>query len=314
MTKIFLHLTISLTMFFSMLQAQETQFVVNEVQGIMSQGNNTGLEVHIPEVAVKDVESALAKWGKSNKAKVIVSKKSPEIFVDNALLPSVSDNTVDIYATVSPAKEGVLLRTYVDLGGIFVSSAEHPKAFAAMELLLINFAKDQLIALADQNVKDEEKHLSKLESELKSLQRDKTNYEKDIRNHTDNIYKREQEIVKNEQDQKVKEQQIVIQQDIVMTARQKSTAMGANDPATKKMLDGQVKTEEKNLKSFENQLKSLRNSLSAAVKDIDKSKSTISQREMDLIKNAEDQKTKEQQIELQKKILEMVRQKRADIK
>jgi hypothetical protein len=314
MKKILLHLTFSLTLTFSMLQAQETRFVVNEVQGIMSQGNNTGLEVHIPEVAVKDVESALAKWGKSTKAKVITDKKSPEIFIDNAVLPSVSDNSVDIYATVSPAKEGVLVRTYVDLGGIFLSSAEHPKAFAAMELLLANFAKDQLISLADQHIKDEEKHLANLESELKSLQRDKSNYEKDIRNHTDNIYKREQEIVRNEQDQKVKEQQIAIQQDIVMTARQKATAMGANDPATKKMLDGQIKTEEKNLKSFENQLKSLRNSLSAAVKDIDKSKTTISQREMDLIKNAEDQTTKEQQIELQKKILEMVRQKRADIR
>jgi hypothetical protein len=313
MKKILFTIATGLLLSLPLAQAQESRFVVNEVQGSMSQGNQTGLEVHIPQVEQKAVAAALAKWGKSNKAKVIQDKKSPEIFIDNALLPSVSDNTVDIYATLSPAKEGLLLRTYVDLGGIFLSSAEHPQAFSAMELILINFAKEQMIALADQHVKDEEKHLSKLESELKTLQKDKSNYEKDIRNHTDNIYKREQEIIKNEQDQKIKEQQITIQQDIVMTARQKATALGASDPTTKKMLDGQVKTEEKNLKSFESQLKSLRNSLSSAAKDIEKSKSTIRQREMDLIKNEEDQKTKEQQIELQKKILEVVRQKRADI-
>ena len=54
--------------------------------------------------------------------------------------------------------------------------------------------------------------------------------------------------------------------------------------------------------------------MSAAVKDIEKSRNTIAQREQDIIKNQEDQKTKEQQIELQQKILEMVRQKRAEIR
>lgn len=300
---------------FAFAQEASSRFVVNEVRGVMSQGEQIALEIVIPEVELKEVNAGLEKWAKSAKAKVIKAKNSSEIFIDNANLPSVSDNTVDIYAITSTATSGgVTLRTYIDLGGIFLSSAEHPQAFAAMEQILISFSRDQLILLADKNVKTEEKHLSDLESEMKSLIKNKASYEKDIRSNNDNIYKKEQEITKNEADQKIKEQQISLQQEIVIAARQKSIAMGASDPATKKMLENQVKTEEKSLKTLEGQLKSLRSDLSSAIKDIEKSKSTIAQREMDIKKNGDDQATKEQQIELQKKILDAVRQRRADIR
>jgi hypothetical protein len=296
--------------------AQEPLLVVNEIKGVMSQGQQIGQEMIIPEVDAKLVESAISKWAKGYKAKLISPKKGAiEYMVDNATIPTVSENTVDIYAIVTPqAGGGVLFRTFVDLGGSFLTSAEHPQAFAAFEQELIRFGKEQMIVFADNNVKVEEKHLSQLESELKSLQKDKSNYERDIRNHTDNIAKREQEIIKNEADQKVKEQQINIQQGIVQEVRLKRSSMGTVDEATRKLLEKQVKTEEKNLKTFENQMKSLRSNLAAAVKDIEKSRSIIAQREQDIIKNDQDQQTKAQQIELQKKILEMVRQKRAEIR
>jgi hypothetical protein len=302
--------------FLNTLNAQSPQLIVNEIKGVMSQGQQVGQEMIIPEIDAKLVESAISKWAKGYKAKLISPKKGAvEYLIDNATIPTVSDNTVDIYAIVSAqAGGGVLFRTYADLGGTFLTSADHPQAFAAFERELIAFGKEQMIAFADNNVKTEEKHLSKLESELKSLQKDKAGYEKDIRNHTDNIAKREQEIIQNESDQKLKEQQITIQQGIVQEVRMKRSSMGTMDEATKKLLDNQVKTEEKNLKTFENQLKSLRSNLAAAVKDIEKSRSTIAQREQDIIKNGQDQQTKEQQIDLQKKILEMVRQKRAEIR
>jgi septal ring factor EnvC (AmiA/AmiB activator) len=282
----------------------------------MSQCEQTGQEIAIPEVNADDVRKALNKWGKGYKAKFSTAKGSQEVFIDNAIIPTVSDNAVDIYVTVNPGRDGkgAVMKTYIDLGGIFLSSSEHPMAFTAIEKEIIDFAREQLIAFADENVKAEEKHLSSLESDLKSLQKDKANYEKDIRNNTDNIAKREQEIIQNESDQKIKEQQMVIQQGIVQETRMKRSSMGTVDEATKKLLDNQVKTEEKNLKTFENQLKSLRSNMAAAVKDIEKSRSTIAQREQEIIKNQEDQVTKEQQIELQKKILEMVRQKRAEIR
>jgi|GEM_PF-478385 len=294
---------------------EETSFVVNEIEGVMSQGKQTGLEIFIPEVQKKEVEAALSKWTKSNKGKYVSSKKSSEIFQDNVQVSSVSDNTVDMYTILTQENEGVRLRTFVDLGGTFLSSSGHPQAFEAMERVLIDFSRNQLISSVDKNIKTEEKHLSQLQSQLKSLEKQKTGYEKDIVNHQNNIQKQELAMTKNETDQKTKEQQIAIQQEILLAARQKQSAMGSSlDESAKKLLANQVKTEEKTLKTFESQLKSLRSSYAASAKDIEKSKSTIAQREQDIIKNTEDQNTKQQQIELQKQIVEAIKQKRSEIK
>lgn len=294
--------------------AQSTSFVVNEIEGNISQGNHTGLEVFIPEVNVKDVQSALSKWTKSNKGKYVASKKSTELFQDNMMLSSVSENTVDLYTLLSQESEGVRLKTFVDLGGAFLSSAGHPQAFEAMELELINFARNQYSSKVDDDVKNEEKHLSKLQSELKNLEKQNDNYRKDIADNKENIQKQELAIAKNEIDQKSKEQQISIQQEILLAARQKRNSMGTVDAASKKMLDGQVKTEEKSLKSFESHLKKLKSDYSSSVNSIEKSKTTIAQREQDIIKNEQDQENKRQQIELQKQIVDAVKTKRSGIK
>lgn len=297
----------------SMTFAQQSSFVVNEIEGTISQGQQTGFEILIPEAQVKSVESALSKWTKSNKGKIVINKKSPEIFQDNVLLTSVSENTIDMYTTLSQENEGVKLRTFVDLGGAFLTSAGHPQAFAAMEGALIEFARNQYTSKVDEDIKNEEKHFSKLQSELKTLEKQNDSYNKDIASNKDNIQKQELAISKNEIDQKTKEQQIGLQQEILLAARQKKNSMGNVDAATKKMLDNQVKTEEKSLKSFESQLKKLKSEYSSSVNSIEKSKSTIAQREQDIIKNEEDQNTKRQQIDLQKQIIEAVKTKRSGI-
>jgi hypothetical protein len=293
--------------------AQQSEFVVNEIEGTISQGQQTGLEIKIPEVDLKSIQSSLSKWTKSHKGKFVSSKKSQEIFQDNVLLSGVSENTVDMYTILTENQAGVTMQTYVDLGGAFLTSASHPQAFQAMEKELIDFAKTQLVSKVSDDIKTEEKHLKNLESELKSLVKQNDSYHKDISNNKENIQKQELSIAKNEIDQKTKEQQISLQEQILLAAREKRSAMGNVDDATKKMLDNQVKTEEKSYKTFESQLKKLKNEYSSSVNSIDKSKSTIAQREQDLIKNEEEQNTKRQQIELQKQIVDAIKTKRSNI-
>ncbi|HUH74299.1 MAG TPA: hypothetical protein VLZ75_07810 [Chitinophagales bacterium] len=293
--------------------AQQSDFVVNEIEGTFSQGQQTGLEITIPEVDLKSIQSSLSKWTKSNKGKYVSSKKSTEIFQDNVMLSNVSENTVDMYTILSPNKDGVTLQTYVDLGGTFLSSAGHPQAFQAMEKELIDFARTQLVSKVSDDIKAEEKQLKKLESEFKTLTKNNESYHKDILNNKDNINKQELAIAKNEIDQKTKEQQISLQQQILLSAREKRNVMGATDATAKKMLDGQVKTEEKSLKSFESQLKKLKSDYSSSIKSIEKSRTTIAQREQDIIKNEEEQNTKSQQIDLQKQIIDAVKNKRSNI-
>lgn len=303
----------SMILFIGTSLAQKSDFVVNEIQETMSQGQQTGLEILIPETQVKNIQSALSKWTKSNKGKFVSSKKSPEIFQDNVLLPSVSENTIDLYTTLTQQKNGVLLKTFVDLGGAFLSSSEHPQAFTAMEGELINFARNQYVAKVGQDVTTEEKNLSKLQSDFKKLQKDNESYHKDISKNQDNIQEQQLAIQKNQVDQKSKQDQIAIQQQILMEARQKNIAMGSVDKASQKLLDGQVKTEEKTLKTFQSQFKKLQKDYSNSIKSIEKSKSIIAQREQDIVKNEQDQKVKEQQIELQKQIVDAVKTKKAGI-
>lgn len=293
--------------------AQQPNFIVNEIQENMSQGQQTGFEILIPEVDVKSVQKALSKWTKSNKGKFVYSRKATEIFQDNVELNSVSDNSVDMYTTLTQEKDGVRIKTFVDLGGAFISSADHNQAFNAMEAVLKDFAKEQLTLKVGDDVKSEEKHLKKLQSELKQLEKANSKFHNDISKNKDNIRNEELAIKKNEMDQKSKEEQISLQEEILLAVREKSIMMGNSDAATQKMMKGQVKNEEKVLKKFNSQLKKLKSQYKSSINSISKSKSLIAQREQDIIKNEAEQKTKNQQIELQQKIIDAVKTKKSGI-
>lgn len=293
--------------------AQHPNFIVNEIEENMSQGQQTGFEIFIPEVDLRSVQKALSKWTKSNKGKYVFSRKATEIFLDNVELSSVSENSVDMYTTLTQEKDGVMLKTFVDLGGAFISSADHNQAFNAMEVILKDFAREQLASKIGDDVKAEEKHLKKLQSELKQFERANDKFHNDIAKNKDNIRNEELAIKKNEMDQKTKEEQIALQGEILLAVREKSISMGNADPATQKMMKAQVKNEEKALKKFNSQLKKLKSQYRSSIKSIEKSKLLIAQREQDIIKNEADQKTKNQQIELQEKIIDAVKTKKSGI-
>lgn len=294
-------------------EARVSQFVVNEVKAVMSKGENPGMEIFMAEAKPDNVAKAWASNMKKFKAKVSTDKKTGQTFTDNAMISEVSENTVDIYSSVSGSDKGSTITIFVDLGGAFLSSADHPQAFAAMETQLKAFALSQVYAEIDDQIKAEEKILSNLENELKTLIKNKESYHKEIEKNKQNIVTREKNIVDNQAAQITKQQQIQIQGSVLATTKDKKNSMGSVDPAAGKIVEKQVKTEEKNLKTYEKEFKSLQSDLEFYVKDIEKSRSTIAQREQDIIKNEQDQVTKNQQIELQKQIIETVRQKRAAV-
>ena len=93
----------------------QTEIVINEIREYMSQGEQTGFQAAIVNVDPSDVESGWKKFMKKHKAKVKSSRKSVEIFADNAVMKEVSDNTVDVYSIVRPASYGTELLVFVDL-------------------------------------------------------------------------------------------------------------------------------------------------------------------------------------------------------
>jgi len=209
---------------FSVAKAQ-TQFTTNEVRQFMSKGEQNGIEVYLNGTKPEDAKDALSKWGKKYKAKVVVDKKSPEIFIDNAQIPTVSANSVDIYAVVIPADNGSKVIFYTDLGGAFISSAAYGSQYAAMEAAIKKFAKDQAIVVTDDLLKTEEKTLKNLNGDLKDLTGKKADYLKDIEKAKALIQQREQDITKNDADQTAKQQQISLQQQIIETVKAKRSSL-----------------------------------------------------------------------------------------
>ena len=77
--------------------------------------------------------------------------------------------------------------------------------------------------------------------------------------------------------------------------------------------EDQQKSEEKVLKGLTGDLKDLVKKKADYIKDIEKAKALIQEREQDIIKNDADQSTKQQQITIQQQIIETVKTKRASL-
>jgi hypothetical protein len=203
----------------------QTQFTTNEVRQFMSKGEQNGIEIILNGTKPEDAKDAIEKWGKKMKAKIVRDKKSPEIFIDNAQMPTVSANVVDMYAIVTPVDNGSKVTIYTDLGGAFVSSAAYGTQYAGLDASLKKFAKDQAIEVVEEQQKAEEKILKTLTGNLKDLTKDKEDYLKDIEKAKALIQQREQDIIKNDADQAAKQQQISIQQQIIETVKTKRSTL-----------------------------------------------------------------------------------------
>jgi hypothetical protein len=117
----------------------QSKIVINEIYQYMAKGEQTGFEVLIPESTPDRTNAEFAKLAKKYKGKVVTQKKSPDVFVDDALVKEVSENTIDMYYVTSPINNGTKLTVFVDLGGAFISSSNHPRAYDAMENFLRKF-------------------------------------------------------------------------------------------------------------------------------------------------------------------------------
>lgn len=203
----------------------QQEIVINEILQYMSQGEKTGLEVAILDAEPSDVESTWIKFMKRYKAKVTSSKKSVEVFADNANIPQISANTVDVYAIATKAPYGTKLSVFVDLGGAFVSSRDHEAAFAAFERLLRDYAHEEAVRVVEEELKAQESVMKTLQKELESLLKDKDGYIKEIEKAKALIAQRESDIVNNEAAQETKRQQIAIQTEIIETVQQKRSQL-----------------------------------------------------------------------------------------
>ena len=150
---IFIALSLSLQ-----LKAQKTK--VEEKRENIGGGVNNALVVTIFSADVSEAEKEWKKMMKSAKAKVSGRK---EIFADDANLPYISDNTIDVYAVFDQKKDDVYMVVAFDLGGSFLNSSDHKTQYKAAEKMIYDFAVDIAKQCIENNLKDEEKNLKLME-------------------------------------------------------------------------------------------------------------------------------------------------------
>jgi hypothetical protein len=203
----------------------QTTFTTNEVRQYMSKGEQNGIEIILKGANIENTREELKKWSKKIKAKFVYNKKSPEIFIDDAQINTVSANTVDIYAILVPIENGTKLTLFTDLGGAFITSYAYGAQYAAMDAQIKEFAQNLALRNTAAQLKSEEKQLKTLKKELDKLVKDKEKAIKEIEKAKALIQEKEALIQKNDAEQAAKQQQISLQQQIIETVKTKKASL-----------------------------------------------------------------------------------------
>lgn len=183
-----------------------------EINLKMSEGVQQGWKILIPFTNEKEAIKAWSKLMKDYDSKTDKVKKNEEYKSETALIPSLSERVVVVYAQFNETPEGVYLITFFDLGGAYLSSHLHQEKVKEVQKLLKTFASETAVAALDESLKEEEKNLKKLESEKKKLEEDKSSYEKEIKECEEKIAQRKKDLETNAEDQKKKKKEVDEQQ------------------------------------------------------------------------------------------------------
>ena len=198
------------------LSAQKTK--VNEKRENIGDGVNNALVVTIYSA---DVDDAVKEWKKKmKKAKAKISGKN-EIFADNADLPYISDNLIDVYAKFDQKDEDVYMVVAYDLGGAFLNSSEHKTQYKAAEKMIYDFAVEISKLCIGDNLGDAEKELKTMNKDLDRLKSDNEGLHKDIQRYEEQIEKAKKEVEDNVKDQENKVKEIEEQQKTVSEIEEK---------------------------------------------------------------------------------------------
>ena len=150
-------------------------------------GNTPGITVSIPEVSFKKVQDSWIKTlEKGTKSKVM--NEDNEISIFGAMLKNISPTPINVYSFVRDNDSVILLAATVELKkDVYVTAENNAEEYARVKGFLLEFAKGHYLALAQEQLDNEEKKLSRLEGDLKSLDNDKVKLEKMIQSNTTTI-------------------------------------------------------------------------------------------------------------------------------
>jgi len=188
---------------------------------LMSLGTHPALVLEIKNADVKTVESVwksfFGNFGRDKK-----NRKADEYYITDAEIgPLRYSRAVDLYATISGSGPNVTVVTWIDMKGGFISAADYPEQYREAVKLLQDFDLNVRKTVIEEELKENEKLLSRLDNDLKKLIRQNESLHKTIEDAKAKIAKAEEEIVVNLADQDTKKKEIEVQQKTVQEIVQK---------------------------------------------------------------------------------------------
>lgn len=250
------------------LSAQDIK--VETVTRSMSQGEQPGFSVTLPQADVKVVESGLASTlqGKSRNKPV---KENNEWVMRQTVVPQITQDTLDVYARTISTTDGVVVEFYFKDSTGFVSK-ERTIINAQAEKYVYDFAKTQRKATIENQIDAAKDLLKTFEKDYASLSKDLEKQNQAVTKSQLEIDESKNKISTNEADQDNLRSQIQAQKKKVHEAG--------------KLSSDAKKAEEQNLKNLEKELSKLIKDKEKLHKDIVKCETTIRDTELE-IKNLE---------------------------
>jgi hypothetical protein len=156
----------------SVATAQTT--VVRNGMAFLGGAENPVTMIEIENASLKSVEK---KWRSYiGKYKGKVSKQGDEYFHDNAMIKSISRDTLDMWSTLKETGKTITITLAANSNGVFISTSEGNQR--GVEDFLIQFSnnikKDQIkleLAAAQKALKAKSRDFDKLEKENKKLEK-----------------------------------------------------------------------------------------------------------------------------------------------
>lgn len=196
---------------------------INEVRKGMSMGVKEAFTVDVSSLDSKETEKVLMDYLKDVKGKKGPKKdrKTKEILVDDAELKAISNNTVDIYATMDSKGDNSTVTFWFDLGGAFLSQDAHPDKMEAVSEWLYNFSKATRLRTVELELEAEEDQLKELNKAYDKLQKEQEKLQDAIKKAEETIASAKADLKSNANAQDSSKQSIAEQERMIQEVKDK---------------------------------------------------------------------------------------------
>ncbi len=223
--KVFYSLVASFLLFTGWVSAQDA--IERNIS--MSLGPQNSFYIEIPGADAKLAQKTFYEFVKEY-GKIKENSKAREHFMMATKIPVINGvSPVDLYAKFEDGKGLATAYVWVDLGGAFVNSTDHPKQAQAIRQFMYDYFITVRKKVVTEELKVEEKKYESLAKDLKKLKDKNDDYHKDIEKAKQKIAEAETNIQKNQTDQDNKSKEIDTQKEVINQVTDKLNNLGKRD-------------------------------------------------------------------------------------